>query len=55
MDEIIATVVIVIENDRAQFTSGYVHGASTMEEPPVYVQEAGVLRALGACKEWICR
>ena len=53
VDEIIATIVIIIVEGRVQFCSGYVHGGSIMEEVPVYAQEAGVLHALRACKEWI--
>ena len=53
IDEIIATLVVILEDEHMQFCSGYVHGASITAEPPVYAQEAGVLHALRATKEWI--
>ena len=40
-------------DERLQFCSGYVHGGSITEEPPAYVQEAGVLHAIRARREWL--
>ena len=53
MDEIAATIVIILEESGVQFCSGYVLGGSLTEEIPIYAQEAGVLHALRACKEWV--
>ena len=55
VDEIIATLVIILREDRVQFCSVFAHGASITEEPPTHVQEAGVLHALRAYKEWMSR
>ena len=53
VDEILATIVLVLEEERVQFCSGYVHGVSIKSEVPIYMQEAGVLHAIRAMKEWM--
>ena len=42
VDEIVATVVVILRDKRVQYCSGCVRGGSVTEEPPAYAQEAGV-------------
>ena len=55
VDEIVATLVVISLDDRVQFCSGYVHGGSIGDEPPVYAQEACFLHAIRAYREWMSR
>ena len=53
MDEIFATIAIVLLEDTVQFCSGFVHGVSIIDDPPAFAQEAAALDALRVYREWM--
>ena len=53
VDEIFATVAMVIEEGVVRFCSGFVHGVGITKDTPEYVHEATALHALRVLKEWL--
>ena len=53
VDDIYSTITTLLANGEVMFCSGFVHGRSLTEQAPVFVQEAAVLHAIRALREWI--
>ena len=51
--EVLATVVALMTDNRALFSSGFIHGQLQGATVPTYMQEATLLHALRVVREWV--
>ena len=53
VDDVYATIAIIMDGSRVPLCSGFAHGRSVTESAPIFIQEAEVLHALRVLREWI--
>ena len=52
VDDIYAAIVLLLADSEVAFCSGVIHGRNMTAQTPAFVQEAAVLHALRALREW---